>query len=236
MKLAILSGGAAQGLVAALARQFEAETGCGIAGTFGAVGAMRDKLLAGEPADLLILTARPDRGADAVGPRAARLRRRHRRRAHGSGGEGRRSAALHRRCGGPALGTARGRRHLLPRSRSWRRPASISPRCSTRSALPPRWPRGCARSPTAPPPCRRWPAPRTLAPSAARRSPRSSTRRAWRSWARCPSSSSSPPSTRPASAPAPPCPIRRGTSLPSSAAPPPARPRAGWLRAGRVKR
>jgi molybdate transport system substrate-binding protein len=56
VKLAILSGGAAQGLVSALAAQFKAETGCEIAGTFGAVGAMRDHLLAGSPADLLILT------------------------------------------------------------------------------------------------------------------------------------------------------------------------------------
>ena len=56
MRLHILSGGAAQGLVAALAAQFKADTGYEIAGTFGAVGAMRDKLLAGEPADLLILT------------------------------------------------------------------------------------------------------------------------------------------------------------------------------------
>jgi molybdate transport system substrate-binding protein len=56
VKLAILSGGAAQGLVTALADRFKAEAGCEIAGTFGAVGAMRDKLLAGAPADLLILT------------------------------------------------------------------------------------------------------------------------------------------------------------------------------------
>jgi molybdate transport system substrate-binding protein len=56
MQLQILSGGAAQGLVSALAPQFEEETGYKITGTFGAVGAMRDKLLAGEPADLLILT------------------------------------------------------------------------------------------------------------------------------------------------------------------------------------
>jgi molybdate transport system substrate-binding protein len=56
VKLAILSGGAAQGLVTALAGRFKAETRCDIAGTFGAVGAMRDKLLAGAPADLLILT------------------------------------------------------------------------------------------------------------------------------------------------------------------------------------
>jgi len=57
MKLTILSGGAAQGLVAALAPQFKAETGAEIDGTFGAVGAMRDKLIAGGPADLLILTS-----------------------------------------------------------------------------------------------------------------------------------------------------------------------------------
>jgi molybdate transport system substrate-binding protein len=52
----ILSGGAAQGLVEALRPAFEAATGCTIAGTFGAVGAMRARLLAGEPADLVILT------------------------------------------------------------------------------------------------------------------------------------------------------------------------------------
>jgi molybdate transport system substrate-binding protein len=43
-------------LVSALAPRFKAATGGEIAGAFGAVGAMRDKLLAGAPADLLILT------------------------------------------------------------------------------------------------------------------------------------------------------------------------------------
>jgi len=57
MQLAILSGGAAQGLVRSLADRFRAGTGCEIDGTFSAVGAMRDKLLAGAPADVLILTA-----------------------------------------------------------------------------------------------------------------------------------------------------------------------------------
>jgi len=57
MNLTILSGGAAQGLVTALAPQFKAETGADVEATFGAVGAMRDKLLAGAPTDLLILTA-----------------------------------------------------------------------------------------------------------------------------------------------------------------------------------
>jgi molybdate transport system substrate-binding protein len=57
MRLEILSGGAAQGLVAALGPQFKAETGCDIGGSFGAVGAMRDRLLAGAAADVLILTS-----------------------------------------------------------------------------------------------------------------------------------------------------------------------------------
>ena len=54
--LRILSGGAAQGLVEQLRPAFEAETGCTIDGTFGAVGAMRARLLGGDPADLVILT------------------------------------------------------------------------------------------------------------------------------------------------------------------------------------
>ena len=57
MQLEILSGGAAQGLVAAVAPQLEAETGFGIGGSFGAVGAMRDHLLAGASADVAILTS-----------------------------------------------------------------------------------------------------------------------------------------------------------------------------------
>lgn len=52
----LLSGGAAQGLVDALQERFGAEHGCRVEGTFGAVGAMKDKLLAGEPCDLVILT------------------------------------------------------------------------------------------------------------------------------------------------------------------------------------
>jgi molybdate transport system substrate-binding protein len=52
----LLSGGAAHGLVRALADSFGASTGHEIDGTFSAVGAMRDRLLAGEPADLVILT------------------------------------------------------------------------------------------------------------------------------------------------------------------------------------
>jgi molybdate transport system substrate-binding protein len=54
--LRILSGGAARGLVERVQSSFEAHTGYTIDGTFSAVGAMRDKLLAGEPADVLILS------------------------------------------------------------------------------------------------------------------------------------------------------------------------------------
>ncbi len=57
MKIEILSGGAAQGLVRALAPRFHAESGCEVRGAYGAVGTMRAKLLAGAPADLLILTS-----------------------------------------------------------------------------------------------------------------------------------------------------------------------------------
>jgi molybdate transport system substrate-binding protein len=57
MHLHLLSGGAAQGLIEALAERLAAQTGYGIAGSFGAVGAMRERLLAGAAADLLILTA-----------------------------------------------------------------------------------------------------------------------------------------------------------------------------------
>lgn len=56
MQLHLLSGGAAQGLVIELAEQFRAATGCEIAGTFGAVGAMKERLIAGAPADLVILS------------------------------------------------------------------------------------------------------------------------------------------------------------------------------------
>ena len=55
--LNILGGGAAQGLVASLAPKFKHLTGFDIAGEFGAVGAMAEKLRNGKPADLVILTA-----------------------------------------------------------------------------------------------------------------------------------------------------------------------------------
>ena len=55
--LNILSGGAAQGLVAGLAPKFKALTGLDIEGEFGAVGAMADKLRNGAAADIVVLTA-----------------------------------------------------------------------------------------------------------------------------------------------------------------------------------
>ena len=55
--LNILSGGAAQGLVGSLAERFRELTGLSIAGDFGAVGAMADKLRGGTPTDILVLTA-----------------------------------------------------------------------------------------------------------------------------------------------------------------------------------
>ena len=55
-QLRLMSGGAAQGLVAALRESFEREHGCTVQGTFGAVGLMRDHLLAGESSDLMILS------------------------------------------------------------------------------------------------------------------------------------------------------------------------------------
>lgn len=54
--LSILSGGAAQGLVSRLQAEFERQHDCTLEGTFGAVGLMREKLIAGDPCDLLILS------------------------------------------------------------------------------------------------------------------------------------------------------------------------------------
>jgi molybdate transport system substrate-binding protein len=54
--LHILSGGAAQGLVTRVQPAFEAMHGCRVDATYGAVGLMKDKLIAGAPCDLLILS------------------------------------------------------------------------------------------------------------------------------------------------------------------------------------
>jgi molybdate transport system substrate-binding protein len=56
MQLHILSGGAAQSVVNGLAGEFRAATGYELTCSFSAVGAMKARLLAGAPADLVILT------------------------------------------------------------------------------------------------------------------------------------------------------------------------------------
>lgn len=57
MDLNVLSAGASKGLVESLEPQFSAETGVAIHGTFRAVGAIKERALAGEPCDVIILTA-----------------------------------------------------------------------------------------------------------------------------------------------------------------------------------
>ncbi len=56
MKITLLSAGAAQGLVAALAEDLAA-AGLEVAGSFGAVGAIRDRILAGEAFDVVIVSS-----------------------------------------------------------------------------------------------------------------------------------------------------------------------------------
>jgi molybdate transport system substrate-binding protein len=56
MQLDLLCAGAAKGLVEALQPEFERATGATLHATFGAVGAMREKLDAGAPCDVLVLT------------------------------------------------------------------------------------------------------------------------------------------------------------------------------------
>jgi molybdate transport system substrate-binding protein len=55
-ELKLLCAGAAKGLVQALAPRLLAETGATLGGRFGAVGAMKEALLAGEPCDLMVTT------------------------------------------------------------------------------------------------------------------------------------------------------------------------------------
>lgn len=54
--LRVFGGGAANGLVEEVRPAFEAATGLTIDGVFSAVGAMRARIVAGEPADVVILT------------------------------------------------------------------------------------------------------------------------------------------------------------------------------------
>ena len=55
-ELRVLSAGAAQAVVETVAADYERETGRRVHGEFGAVGAIRQKLLAGAQADVIVLT------------------------------------------------------------------------------------------------------------------------------------------------------------------------------------
>ena len=57
MTLHLLSAGAAQGLVRAIEPAFAAESGVALSAHFGAVGAMQQRFDAGEPCDVIVLTA-----------------------------------------------------------------------------------------------------------------------------------------------------------------------------------
>ena len=70
-RLHVLSAGAAKGLVTTLAPSFEQETGHTLASTFGAVGAMQERLDAGDACDVIILSRTMIDALD----RAGRLRR-----------------------------------------------------------------------------------------------------------------------------------------------------------------
>jgi molybdate transport system substrate-binding protein len=54
--LHLLCAGAAQGLVQALSADFQAATGAAVQARFGAVGAMKEALLAGAPCDVMVVT------------------------------------------------------------------------------------------------------------------------------------------------------------------------------------
>ena len=110
--LVLLSAGAAKALVERIAGAFHRETGAKIRGTFGAVGAMRDKLAAGEACDAFVSTAAI---LDALV------------------GEGRIVAASIRPIGRARTGIAVRRPSSCP-IRSGRPPVSISCACSTASA------------------------------------------------------------------------------------------------------
>lgn len=56
MSIVLFSGGAAHGLVGSVDEEFAKTTGERIVGSFGAVGVYRDKYLAGDHADILILS------------------------------------------------------------------------------------------------------------------------------------------------------------------------------------
>jgi molybdate transport system substrate-binding protein len=56
-RIHVISAGAAQSVVQQLAAAYEAATPHAVAGSFGAVGAQKARVLAGEPCDVIVLTA-----------------------------------------------------------------------------------------------------------------------------------------------------------------------------------
>ena len=169
----LLCAGAAKGLVAALESTFTAETGATLDGTFGAVGALREKLLAGAPCDVdhltapLIDDARSTTGASCPAARAPL-------------GTVRTGIAV--RAGEPLPDIRRRRalRATLVRARgccfpirSARRPASTSSTCCAASAFATRSPHASRRFRMARRRCARSRNRARQAQSAARRSPRS---------------------------------------------------------------
>jgi len=69
--LHLLCAGAAQGVVKALRESFERTHGVVLAAQFGPVGAMREKLLAGQPCDVLVVSDAMVRELQAQGALAA---------------------------------------------------------------------------------------------------------------------------------------------------------------------
>jgi molybdate transport system substrate-binding protein len=55
--LNVFSAGAAQAVVSRVAEKFEQETAHRVSAAYGAVGAMQSRVIAGEPADVIVLTA-----------------------------------------------------------------------------------------------------------------------------------------------------------------------------------
>ena len=194
--LNILSGGAAQGLVASLAPKFKEMTGFDIAGEFGAVGAMADKLRKGTPTDIVILTAAIIANLaeeNLVVPASI-------------ADVGLVETALAVRAGDPMVSVsdaaslreriAGGGCDLRSRHQGIDGRNSRRQRFCSSSALPTTWPPGSRSIRTAPPRCAIWPPPMRRGRSAARNRPRSSARRAWCCRVRCRRDASSRPCIR----------------------------------------
>ena len=137
--------GARQGAARA---KVAAELGARVEGRFGAVGAMKEALLAGEPCDVMILTdamiddARRNRRAAT----AARGRPLGRVRTGVAVRSGTRRARR-RHAGRPARGAARGRRASTSPTRCAPPPGSTSPTCCASSACTIAWRRAFATFP-----------------------------------------------------------------------------------------